>query len=248
MVDTGGVNSIARSDPSGEVRHPHLAEARPPGWVRVDMHAHTMWSGDSTTTPEEIIDALRDLAIDVVCITDHNAIAGAETMRERLAQAEVECRVVVGEEVRCGRGELIGLFLSERVAPNQTALATAEAIRAQGGLVYAPHPFDPMRNGLSLEELDDLVARDMLDIVEGHNGKTSLRSLNQRAVEYASENGLAVGAGSDAHVPRAFGAGVVTMPDFEGAESFLASLKVGRLAGHHFDEPRPWAPRIIPST
>src|SRR4051794_10844633 len=35
-------------------RHPPLAEPCPPGWVRVDLHSHTMWSGDSTTTPDEV--------------------------------------------------------------------------------------------------------------------------------------------------------------------------------------------------
>ena len=34
-------------------RHPHLADPLPAGWVRVDLHSHTMWSGDSTTTPDE---------------------------------------------------------------------------------------------------------------------------------------------------------------------------------------------------
>lgn len=33
-------------------RHPHLDEPPAVGRVRVDMHTHTMWSGDSTTTPE----------------------------------------------------------------------------------------------------------------------------------------------------------------------------------------------------
>jgi len=59
---------------SAVARHPHLADALPDGWVRVDMHSHTMWSGDSTTTPEEIATAVAESGIDVLCITDHNAI------------------------------------------------------------------------------------------------------------------------------------------------------------------------------
>jgi hypothetical protein len=37
------------------------------------------------------------------------------------------------------------------------------------------------------------------------------------------------------------------MPDFEGPMQFLASLAVGQIVGHHWDEPRPWSPRIVPS-
>src|SRR6516165_8866036 len=91
-------------------RHPHLASPPPPGWVRVDLHSHTMWSGDSTTTPDELEQAVVESGIDVVCITDHNAVRGAQVLADRLP-----CRVVVGEELRTRAGEIIGLFLTERV-------------------------------------------------------------------------------------------------------------------------------------
>ena len=58
-------------------RHPHLAEPVGAGRVRVDLHSHTMWSGDSTTTPDELAVAVDESGIDVLCITDHHAIAGA---------------------------------------------------------------------------------------------------------------------------------------------------------------------------
>ena len=66
--------------------------------------------------------------------------------------------------------------------------------------------------------------------------------------EFAVELGLAAGAGSDAHVPDAIGAAYVEMPDFDGPDDFLVALRAGRVAGHHWDEPRRWAPRIVPST
>ncbi len=40
-------------------RHPHLAAPRPAGTVRVDLHSHTMWSGDSTTTADELEEAIQ---------------------------------------------------------------------------------------------------------------------------------------------------------------------------------------------
>ncbi len=91
-------------------RHPHLAAPVPAGWVRVDLHSHTMWSGDSTTTPEELEQAVTDCGLDVLCITDHNAVKGAQELAGRLP-----CRVVVGEELRTHAGEIIGLFLTEHV-------------------------------------------------------------------------------------------------------------------------------------
>ena len=148
----------------------------PPGWVRVDMHSHTMWSGDSTTTPDEIAAAVVESGIDVLCITDHNAIKGAVELVDRLS-----CRVIVGEELRTHAGEIIGLFLDERIPVGVQPDEAARAIRAQGGIVYIPHPFDPMRRNLSESALDALIADGLVDAIEVINAKTSLRSLNERA-------------------------------------------------------------------
>jgi predicted metal-dependent phosphoesterase TrpH len=224
-------------------RHPHLADELPAGWVRVDMHSHTMWSGDSTTTPEELAAAVADAGIDVLCITDHNAIKGAVDLLHRLS-----CRVVVGEELRTHAGEIIGLFLEQRIPVGVQPDEAARAIRAQGGIVYIPHPYDPMRRNLSEAALDALIDMGLVDAIEVINAKTSLRSLNERAASTAESHDLAAGAGSDAHVPDAIGAAYVEMPDFDGPRDFMAKLRVGRTVGHHWDEARPWSARILPST
>jgi predicted metal-dependent phosphoesterase TrpH len=224
-------------------RHPHLAERVPAGRVRVDLHCHTMWSGDSTTTPDELQAAVESSGLDVVCITDHNAIAGAVELADVLP-----CRVVVGEELRTAAGEIIGLFLTERVPMGISHVDAARAIREQGGLVYIPHPFDPMRRNLQEHALTELADLALIDAVEVRNAKTSLETLNQRAADFADLHGLAAGAGSDAHVPDALGAAFVEMDDFDGPDSFLAGLHTATVVGHHWDQPRRWAPRIVPST
>jgi predicted metal-dependent phosphoesterase TrpH len=224
-------------------RHPHLATPVREGYVRVDLHTHTMWSGDSTSTPDELVRSIAEAALDVVCITDHQSIVGAEEIAERLP-----CRVVVGEEVRTSSGELIGLFLTKRIAAGGRPVEVAEQIREQGGVVYVPHPFDPMRRNLSEPALYDLAERGLLDAIEVLNSKTSLASLSARAADFAAEFDLAGGAGSDAHVPDAIGAACVEMPDFGTPAEFVAALRSGTILGHHWDEPRPWSPRIVPST
>lgn len=224
-------------------RHPHLAVPKRPGWVRVDLHSHTMWSGDSTTTPDEVAEAVVASGLDVLCITDHNAVKGAQELARTLP-----CRVVIGEELRTHAGEIIGLFLTEHVPFGTPPTQAAQRIRDQGGLVYVPHPFDPMRRNLAEAALVELALAGLVDAVEVMNAKTSLASLNRRAAEFADRHGLAAGAGSDAHVPDALGAAYVEMPDFDGPADFLAKLGEAVVVGHHWDEPRPWRPRIVPST
>jgi hypothetical protein len=49
-------------------------------------------------------------------------------------------------------------------------------------------------------------------------------------------------------VPDALGAAYLEMPDFTDAASFRASLRTARAVGHHYDAPRRFRPRIVPST
>jgi predicted metal-dependent phosphoesterase TrpH len=202
-----------------------------------------MWSGDSTTTPEEVEEAVVASGLDVLCITDHNSLKGALELADRLP-----CRVVIGEELRTHAGEIIGLFLTEHVPFGISPREAAERIRAQGGVVYVPHPFDPMRRNMAEPALLDLVSAGLVDALEVFNAKTSLGHLNERAAAFAADWGLPGGAGSDAHVPDALGSAYAEMPDFTDAASFLASLRTAHIVGHHFDAARPWRPRIVPST
>lgn len=224
-------------------RHPHLANERPANTVRVDFHSHTMYSGDSTTTPDEFAESLAHAALDVVAITDHNTIDGALALAHQLP-----CEVIVGEEMRTHAGELIGLFLTERVPQGLPPKETARRIRDQGGIVYVPHPFDEMRNNLRTDAMIELAQAGLIDAIEVLNSKTSLRSLNRRAATFAAEFDLAAGAGSDAHVAEALGAAYLEMPSFSGPQEFLAAMREGQAVGHHFDAPRPWRARIVPST
>jgi len=223
--------------------HPHLTAPVAPGRVRVDCHLHTCYSGDAVTTIDELAERVESSGIDAICITDHHAIRGALEAVER----DVGCRVIVGEEVRTARGELIGLFLDERIPHGLSPMETAARVRGQGGVVYVPHPFDPVRRPLAEDAARELHAARLLDALEVFNAKTSLASLNERAGALARELGLPGGAGSDAHGPEAIGAAYVEVDDFDGPDDFVRALHDARIVGHHFDPARPWTPRVIPS-
>ena len=226
-----------------EQLHPHLSRPRRPGWVRVDCHLHTCFSGDAVTTLDELAERLERMVLDVVCITDHNAVGGAQQMLER----ELGCRVVVGEEIRTAAGEVIGLFLSERVPYGIATQDAVERIHGQGGVVYVPHPFAPVRHALRGGVLEELWAVGAVDALEAFNPKVGDDRLNAEAHSLARRFGIPGGAGSDAHDPAAVGAAYVEMPDFDGPKEFLARLPEAEVVGHHFDRPRRFVPRVIPS-
>jgi predicted metal-dependent phosphoesterase TrpH len=243
---TDGASTPLSVSEAALARHPHLGAPRPfAGALRVDCHLHTMWSGDSTTTPEELALAVTESGIDVLCITDHSTIFGAVRLADELSD---RCQVIVGQEQRTPEGEIIGLFLSERIPPGcRSAAEAAGIVREQGGLVYVPHPFDPLRHRVGGDVLERLAGEGLVDVIEARNGKTSLESLNEEAAAACVRLGVAAGAGSDAHVPEAIGAAYVEMGAFEGAAEWLTALQAATVVGHHFDSARPWRARVVPS-
>jgi len=202
-----------------------------PGWVRVDCHLHSVASGDAITTLDQIAERAAAERIDVVCITDHNETSAA---MHAAANWAGPLRVIVGEEIRTQAGEIIGLFLTERIPYVLPALEVVARIRAQGGVVYLPHPFDAARGSLGAAA-ERLCADGMADVVEVFNAKIAdpARVFNRRAAELAARYGLPGGAGSDAHDPDGIGAAYLEMPDFDGPREFLTQLALAEITAEY---------------
>ena len=217
------------------------APPRPPaGWVRVDCHLHTAASGDSVLSVEELAERARQAGLDAVFITDHNVTHAAVAAAER----DLGVRVIVGEEVRTPDGDAIGLFLTERIPYVLPLAEVIGRIRAQGGLVYVPHPFDLARSSLG-RVLPGLCAAGDVDVIEVFNAKIADPALNERAAALAREFSLPGGAGSDAHDAPGVGAAYLDMPDFDGPASFLAAVSEARVTGE-FRDHAPRYPRRPP--
>src|SRR5258708_38317500 len=97
-------------------------------------------------------------------------------------------------------------------------LPVAEVVgrmRAKGGLVYLPHPFDLARGSLGAAA-ERLCADGMADIVAVFNAKIADQALNDRAAALAALWDLPRAAGADRHQPERVGAPAPATPDFAG--------------------------------
>lgn len=197
-----------------------------PERVRVDLHTHTHRSFDCLTAPSAYLAALRRRGVDRAFVTDHNALDVALEMQVRAPGV-----IFAGEEIRTREGfDLIGLLLKEEIPKGTPAREAAERIRDQGGVVYLPHPFDGPRSGSG--EIGSAAIADLVDVVEVHNARCFLPSMNRRALEWARTHGKLMGAGSDAHTAGEIGNGLVEVPPFEPTrESLLAALADGAIVG-----------------
>ena len=187
---------------------------------------HTNYSPDCQVSPEHLVARCDRVGLDCIAVTDHNTIEGALEV-----QQIASFLVIVGEEVRSSEGEITGLFLKETVPRGLSAVETATSIKAQGGLVSIPHPFDRFRRGvISRRALQELLP--YTDIVEVFNSRNNLGADDRRAQEFARRHGL-VGSGvSDAHTTVELGRTYVEMPEFDGTpEGFKRALAEGTIVG-----------------
>ena len=207
-----------RHDGRGNGRLRQRLRSRP--LIDVDLHMHTDHSYDCATPVEVLLAEARQRGLGAIAITDHNEISGALE-----AQAKAEgIKVIVAEEVKTAeQGEVIGLFLTEKIPRGLTLPETIAEIKRQGGLVYVPHPFDRMHSVPDYEHL--LTVVDDVDAIEVFNPRIAIHEFNEEAVRFAAKYRIPAGAGSDAHVPQGLGSVRIRMRDFDGPEEFLESLR-----------------------
>ncbi len=210
-------------------RRPELAAfTLPPNRdsIVVDLHLHTSWSHDCGIPVEDLLDHAEAEGLGAIAVTDHNVFGGALEAVE-LARGR-DLTVIPGEEVKTdGQGEVIGLFLSEEIPRGMSFGDTVAAIRAQGGVVYLPHPFDRLHAIPDPATLHEHL--DELDVLEVYNARLLFEAYNDEALRFARKYGLTMGAGSDAHVLQGVGTGGIRMRGFDGPEEFLASLQTAQV-------------------
>jgi predicted metal-dependent phosphoesterase TrpH len=209
-------------------RHPREGDAALQGQlatrplIDVDLHMHTDHSHDCATPVEVLLATARAQGLGAIAVTDHNEISGALEARAQAQAAGV--KVIVGEEVKTAeQGEVIGLFIEEKIPRGLTLAETVAEIKRQGGLVYVPHPFDRMHSVPDYEHL--LTILDDVDAIEVFNPRVAIGAFNEEAERFAAKYRIVAGAGSDSHVAQGLGSARIRMHDFDGPLQFMQSLR-----------------------
>lgn len=210
-------------DPKPEVR----ARVKRNKLIEVDLHMHTDHSSDCATPVDVLLATARDVGLGAIAVTDHNEISGAHDAAAKAADYGV--KVIVGEEVKTAdQGEVIGLFINEKIPRGMTLEETIAEIRRQGGIVYVPHPFDRLHSVPDYEHMLAIVSD--IDAIEIFNPRIAIPAFNEEAVRFAAKYRIVAGAGSDSHVAQGLGSVRISMRDFDGPEEFLESLRDADIA------------------
>ncbi len=187
----------------------------------IDLHCHTSASFNSLAPPEAVVKAAADRGLTYLAITDHDLIDGALRAREAAPHG---LTVIVGEEIRTADGDLIALFLDRAVPPGLSARDTIAAVRAQGGVLGIPHPFDRFRGSMLKDPKLEATAA-QVDWIEAYNARVVGATGNERAASFARDMHLPGVAVSDAHSVLEVGvAYTVVDGDPSTPEGLLAAL------------------------
>jgi predicted metal-dependent phosphoesterase TrpH len=188
--------------------------------LRVDLHLHSIFSHDGQSSLQGLIERARECGLDRIALTDHNTVEGAL----ELARMAPEL-TIVGEEAKTREGEVIGLFITGRLAPHLTPEEAMDLIHEMGGLTYMPHPLDRHRSHFRPERIVEL--QDRIDIIETYNPWCDATA-NAAAARLAADLGKVVATGSDSHGIRELGRSWMEIADYFDPADFLEKLRHAR--------------------
>lgn len=194
---------------------------------KVDLHVHSMSSGDNDSDPEESIVRAISLGLSGIAFTEHyyyGASEAVEALREKYGNAIALFRGVEfsSEEGHC---LVFGVNTDGLSMEHRTARELIRVVNEAGGVVIPSHPY---RRGSGVGDL----IRDLKGIcaVEGYNG-CNIHVFNALAVEMAGRLGLPFTGGSDAHHPKEVGSCFTEFEDRPTYDNFISLLKAGRYRG-----------------
>lgn len=165
--------------------------------LAADFHVHS-FPGDGGLTPWDIAAEARRRRLDVVALTNHNAMLSWWLM-QRLVPRPDGAMLLPGVELTSTDYHLATVGVRSPVSWRQSAAASAAGVQAQGGVAIAAHPVPPIDGGFdnaALEALHGIEAAHPL-IHEDDEGSRNLAAFRERA--FARRASLAAIGSSDFH-------------------------------------------------
>ncbi|MDD5696592.1 MAG: PHP domain-containing protein [Candidatus Pacebacteria bacterium] len=182
--------------------------------MKIDLHCHTKHSYDASSDLKDIIKEARKKGLDGIAVADHDNTRAWEEAKK------ADFPVILGEEIKTSKGDVLGLFLKEEIkGRKKDPRWVMEEIKKQGGVVVVPHPFHDVER--FRDDLENYL--DLIDGLEVFNGRRPFSFPDKKAYEFALKHNLAMTGGTDAHYFRPIG-DVYTECEAKTLEEFKQAL------------------------
>jgi hypothetical protein len=193
--------------------------------LSVELHAHSALSYDGRDPVEDLLERARVAGLDALAVTDHDEIDAS--LRAASVAPEYDLVGIPGMEISSAAGHVLALGIEELVPAGLSFDETLDRIREAGGIAVVPHPFQTSRHGVARH-----VSRDQLasaDAIEVYNSRLLTGLANRKAESFATERGLPMTAGSDAHIAEMVARAVTEVDtDDRSPAAILDAVSEGR--------------------
>ena len=208
--------------------------------LRTELHCHNMYSNDHLGDLEPPFDCDVSIAaqleqsleaeLDILFVTNHNTLNGYKQMLEYKENHEKfsKLKIYPAEEITTDKESHVLVYgISEEIKPNQTLDEIIDAVKSQGAVTVAPHPFS----------LIDALREDSIkcDLFEVFNSSNIDIFSNKKAEIFAKENNLGVIAGSDSHVVSTIGRCTNLIESENSFDDVISALRKKRVSIENTD-------------
>jgi predicted metal-dependent phosphoesterase TrpH len=215
--------------------------------MKCDLHVHSVHSGMCTTPlfrrfcresysrPEEVYSRLKQKGMDLVTLTDHDSIGGAEALRrypDFFMSEEVTCRMPSGTEVHVGVFDITERQHQEIQRRRQDLPALLAYLTERRLLFGINHVFSALTGRREIADFSWFGT--YFPAIETRNGQMP-QFHNRCAAEWAERHGKIETGGSDSHALPSLGTAYTEVPGARNKAEFLAGLRSGKalIRGQH---------------
>ncbi|MFX1237667.1 MAG: CehA/McbA family metallohydrolase [Promethearchaeota archaeon] len=197
--------------------------------IKLDLHLHTCYSGDSLIKPKDLLKQAVKKGLNGFAITDHGSLKAYKSLEKTASKRGLI--VIPGMEIETHIGEVIALFIDEEFKiRDNNFISIVEKIKELNGLIVIPHPFDFLRtNHLKTSLLSEKIVRKYIDGIEIVNSRIVFNSCIRKAKKYNERFKLFETGGSDAHTLKEIGTGYTFIKNVSGLtlDDIFKALKFG---------------------
>ena len=184
------------------------ATVRPPGGTVAELHAHTLpHSLDSGVWPEKLVEQAAWRGLDLVVLTEHNALWDQGTLRDLSERCEVD--LLAGMELGTDAGHIL-VYGLDHYSPELVLLKRLRPIvEAEGAAMVLAHPMRPLSTGQypPWDEIASIFAG--LEVVNGDHGDVVGGYYDRLAQDLC----VTTIGGSDVHSREAVGRVATVFPE-----------------------------------
>lgn len=192
--------------------------------LSVELHTHSDRSYDGRDPIEMLLEQAEAIGLDALAVTDHDRIEASLKAAE--IAPEYGLIGIPGAEITSAAGHVLGLGIEQCVPSGLSFTETIERIHDLGGIAIVPHPFQGARHGVAPNIPHERL--ELADAIEVYNSRLLTGRSNRKAKRFASYRGLAMTAGSDAHIAEMVGQAVTQVAsEHRTADGILDAITDG---------------------